>query len=250
MTLAHAARSWVRDHLHLDVQRYPAADPLYGLSLLLHHLEVDLVVDVGANDGGYGSALRRLGYDRQIVSFEPLAEPFAALAEQAARDGGWDVVHCALGDREGEVVMHVAGNAGASSSVLSMLETHVAAAPQAAYVGDESVRLRRLDEALPEVVDLAGRRPWLKIDVQGFERAVLDGADGLFGTHALLGVQTEMSLVPLYDGQMLWRETVDRLGGQGFDLVSLVPGFSDPRTGRLLQADGVFARRDAFEQPT
>lgn len=250
MTLAHTARTWVRDHLRLDVRRYPDSDPLHDLSLLLQHLAVDLVVDVGANDGGYATALRGLGYQRRIVSFEPLSEPFARLSERAARDDGWDVVRCALGDTEGEVVVHVAGNDGASSSVLPMLDSHVGAAPQSAYVRDETVRLRRLDEALPEVVDLARRRTFLKIDVQGFERAVLDGAAGLFAGARLLGVQAEMSLMPLYDGQMLWRETVDRLAAEGFDLVSLVPGFSDPRSGRLLQADGIFAHRDAFETPT
>jgi FkbM family methyltransferase len=250
MTLAHTARTWVRDHLRVDIRRYPASDPLHGLSLLLQHLAVDLVVDVGANDGGYATALRELGYHRHIVSFEPLSEPFARLCERAGHDGSWDVVQCALGDHEGEVEVHVAGNDGASSSVLPMLEAHLGAAPQSAYVRDETVRLRRLDEALPEAVDLAGRRTFLKIDVQGFERAVLDGAEGLFGADLLVGVQAEMSLVPLYDGQMLWRETVDRLAAQGFDLVSLVPGFSDPRSGRLLQADGVFAHRRAFETPT
>ncbi|MFZ2014377.1 MAG: FkbM family methyltransferase [Nocardioides sp.] len=250
MTLAHSARTWARDHLRLDVQRYPASDPLHGASLLLEHLDIDLVIDVGANDGGYASALRRLGYDRRIVSFEPLAEPFGRLAARAAGDASWDVVRCALGDEDGDVVVHVAGNGGASSSVLPMLDSHVSAAPQSAYVRDESVRLRRLDEVLREIVDPVPRRTFLKIDAQGFERAVLDGAEGLFRDDLLLGVQAEMSLVPLYVGQMLWRETVDRLAAQGFDLVSLVPGFTDPRSGRLLQADGVFAPGRAFEPPT
>ena len=84
-----------------DVQRYPASDPLHGLSVLLQHLAVDLVVDVGANDGGYATALRELGYRRRIVSFEPLAEPFARLSERAGSDGSWDVVQCALGDQRG-----------------------------------------------------------------------------------------------------------------------------------------------------
>jgi FkbM family methyltransferase len=240
MTLAHAARTWVRSRLGLDVQRYPQSDPLYGLSLLLAHLEVDLVLDVGANDGGYTRTLRRLGYRGEVVSFEPLPGPFALLRAAAADDTHWDVVRCAVGDDEGEIVVHVAGNDGASSSVLPMLDAHLTAAPAAAYVADEKVPLHRLDGLVGDRVE--GRRCFLKMDVQGFERAVLDGAVTLLSGGHVLGVQAEMSLVPLYEGSMLWRETVDRLSGAGYELASLVPGFTDPTSGRLLQADGVFVR--------
>lgn len=240
MTLAHAVRSWVRTHVGLDVQRYPQSDPLHGLGLLLGHLAVDLVIDVGANDGGYARTLRRLGYRGRIVSFEPLSEPFARLSAASDGDTLWDVVRCAVGDEEGEIVVHVAGNSGASSSVLPMLETHLTAAPAAAYVKDEKVPVHRLDALVADRVE--GRRCFLKMDVQGFERAVLAGASGLLASDRLLGVQAEMSLVPLYEGSMLWRETVDRMSGAGFELASLVPGFTDPTSGRLLQADGVFVR--------
>jgi FkbM family methyltransferase len=240
MTLAHAVRSWVRSHVGLDVQRYPQSDPLHGLSLLLRHLEIDLVIDVGANDGGYARTLRQLGYDGRIISFEPLSEVFARLRAAAEDDTRWDVVRSAVGDDEGEIVIHVAGNDGASSSALPMLETHLAAAPSAAYVTDETVPLHRLDGLLADRVE--GHRCFLKLDVQGFERAVLDGAVGLLSSGRVLGVQAEMSLVPLYEGAMLWRETVDRMSDAGYELASLVPGFTDPTSGRLLQADGVFVR--------
>jgi FkbM family methyltransferase len=240
MTFAHAARCWVRSRVGLDVQRYPQSDPLHGLSLMLAHLGIDLVLDVGANDGGYARTLRRLGYRHRIISFEPLSEPFARLRSAADGDDGWDVVRCAVGDVEGEIVVHVAGNDGASSSVLPMLESHLQAAPAAAYVSDEKVSLHPLDTLVGDRVE--GARCFLKMDVQGFERAVLDGASALLSGGHVLGVQAEMSLAPLYEGSMLWRETVDRMTDAGYELASLVPGFTDPTSGRLLQADGVFVR--------
>jgi FkbM family methyltransferase len=243
MTLVHRARIWVQDHFGLDVLRYPESDPLHGLNRFLSHLAVDLVVDVGANDGGYAVALRRLGYHGHIVSFEPLSEPFARLTARAADDPEWTTVQCALGDREGEEVVHVAGNSEASSSVLPMLAVHVEAAPPSVYHRDETVQMRRLDTTLPGIFEMGGHRTFLKIDVQGYERAVIEGSDGLFRDGLLVGVQAEMSFVPLYEGQMLWRETVGVLESRGYELVSLLPGFTDPRSGRLLQADGVFARR-------
>ncbi len=241
MTLAHTARTWVRKSLKLDVQRYPQSDPLYHLSRLLRHLEIDLALDVGANDGGYASSLRNLGYAARIISFEPLAEPFARLSDIAAQDSRWDVVRTAVGDRDGEIVIHVAGNDGASSSALPMLDAHLAAAPSAAYVADEKVPVQRLDALVGGQVE--GRRCFLKLDVQGFERNVLDGAASILAGGHVLGVQAEMSLVPLYDGSMLWRETVDRMSATGYELASLMPGFTDTTTGASSRPTGCSCER-------
>jgi predicted amino acid racemase len=70
---------------------------------------------------------------------------------------------------------------------------------------------------------------------------VLDGAaETLKRAH---GVLLELSLVPLYEGQTLWLEMIQRMADQGFTLWSIQKGFTDPRTGRSLQVDGIFLRR-------
>lgn len=81
---------------------------------------------------------------------------------------------------------------------------------------------------------------FLKLDVQGAEGLVLDGAQGCIDR--LAGIQTEMSLVDLYDGQVTFQDLLNRLGRQGFELVGVIPGFSDPHSGRMLQFDGIFLR--------
>jgi hypothetical protein len=58
------------------------------------------------------------------------------------------------------------------------------------------------------------------------------------------GLQVELSLVPLYEGQLLFDEMIAMLTGMGFELWSLIPGFVNQKTGRLLQVDGLFSRRD------
>jgi hypothetical protein len=88
--------------------------------------------------------------------------------------------------------------------------------------------------------DLDPERTLLKIDVQGYERDVLDGA--VKTLPAFLGVRTEMSLVPLYEGQALMPEIVELLARHGFELWHVEPGFTEPGTRRLLQLDGVFFR--------
>jgi FkbM family methyltransferase len=205
---------------------------------LLRSEGIDAVLDVGANAGQYAQRLRAAGYTGRIVSFEPLAEAFAALQRAAAADPRWDARRLALGDADGEGAIHVAANSW-SSSLLDMGERHLASAPESAYISTEQVATARLDTIWDDVVG-AEERPFLKLDVQGFELHVLRGASARLDR--LVGVQAELALVHLYEGDSLWRDVVAYLDSHGFELAGLEPGFEDPQTGRMLQVDGIFLR--------
>lgn len=201
---------------------------------------VSVVLDVGANSGQYATGLRESGYTGRIVSFEPLSGPYSVLQRKASTDAAWDTRQCALGDADGTISINVAGNEGASSSALPMLQRHQDAFPPANYVGTEQVPTHRLDSLAPEVLrrdDIA----FLKIDVQGFEKHVIDGATSTVSDRCV-GMQLELSFQPLYDGGMLIREALEVVDSLGFTLAGLIPGFTDPRNGRMLQADGIFFR--------
>lgn len=201
---------------------------------------IDAVLDIGANTGQFAEELRRAAFTGHIVSVEPLGDAFAVLERAAQEDSTWLTHRAAVGAHAGVLTMNVAGNS-VSSSVLPMLARHSDAAPQTAYVSTEDV-------PATTVVDLVQRyglepsRTLLKIDVQGYEQPVLAGASPLLAEFA--GVRTEMSLVPLYDGQVLMPEIMSHLLDRGFEMWTIEPGFVEPSTGRLLQADGVFFRGD------
>jgi len=239
MKFKHELRHLVQ-RFGIDVVRYPLHDPLARLVKLLEYHRVNCVVDVGANDGEFASEIRGLGYSGRIISFEPLQQPFELLQRKAVADANWETRQCAVGDAKGEVTINVSGNAGLSSSVLPMLDTHIGVAPKSRYVGTETVRQERLDELLPDLGIGADVRTFLKIDVQGYERAVLDGAAALFADEAIVGLQLELSLVPLYEGAMTYRDGLDRAENLGMTLMGLDPVFADPKTGQLLQVDAVF----------
>ena len=76
------------------------------------------------------------------------------------------------------------------------------------------------------------------IDTQGFEWEVLDGASDTFVRAR--GVLCELSLVPLYEGQRLWLDLIERLESAGFVHWSFPKGLTDPRDGRTLQVDAIF----------
>lgn len=204
--------------------------------------QVDVVLDVGANSGQYATGLRRAAFKGRIVSFEPLSGPFSLLERKASKDPLWDCRQCAVGDFDGTISINVAGNAGASSSVLPMLKSHQDAFPPANYIGTEEVPIHRLDSVAPKILrptDVA----FLKIDVQGFEKMVLAGSKSTVNDRCV-GMQIELSFLHLYESSMLIREALDLVYSLGFTLTGLVPVFTDTRNGRLLQADGIFFRED------
>jgi FkbM family methyltransferase len=206
----------------------------------LSERRVNVVLDVGANAGQYARGLRDLGYQGRIVSFEPLSEAFAALQKAAAIDEDWKCLNLALGDVDLEgAEFHVSGFSE-SSSLLPINDRHIKALPASACRRTESVRVARLDSLRSEIL-----RPddsvWLKLDVQGFEKNVLLGA-----TETLAQVQfidTELSLVALYDGQPLLCEMVELIQAKGFEPISFENGFIEPQTGYALQVDGLFSRQ-------
>ena len=134
--------------------------------------------------------------------------------------------------------INVAGNSF-SSSLLEMLPAHVASAPDSAYTGTQLVEVKTLDSIFDDMC-AEGEQVYLKIDTQGCESKVLAGAKGVLDRIAT--IRLEMSLVPLYAGELLLEDMVRLLRELGYSPIAIEPGFFDPATGRLLQADGVFHR--------
>lgn len=211
------------------------------LPRLLDQHGVRTVLDVGASDGGYASGLLMGGYRGRIISFEPLPHSWERLRVRAAGFTAWHVApRLALSDQEGEADFHEAGNS-VSSSLLGMTSVHTDAAPASHFVSTARVRTRTLDSVLPE---LDCEAPiFLKLDVQGAEHMVLEGAREALGT-AIIGVQLEMSLAPLYEGQTGASDLDALLRSRGFQCWDILPGFRDPNSLRMLQCDGVYFRSD------
>ena len=81
----------------------------------------------------------------------------------------------------------------------------------------------------------------LKLDLQGYERDALRGARATLS--AVVGIQIELSFTPLYEGGMLYDESLALLRDLDFEVALLAPAFVDPQFGSWLQADAVLFRR-------
>src|SRR5580704_5057621 len=227
-------------HFGVEVLRWrPKSIPEAALARMIDQHRIDTVLDVGANEGQYALSLRELGYRGRIISFEPLAGAHRRLQQSAAKDPAWIIPpRTAIGNQDGQVPFNLASN-GVSSSVLNMLDTHQRAAPDVGYTGTEIVPISRLDRVANEFLGEA-RNIFLKVDAQGFENQVLQGATELLCR--VVGAQLELSLVPLYEGETLFTELVGLMEKKGFSIWGILPGLTDNSSGRLLQTEVVFFR--------
>lgn len=200
---------------------------------------IDAVLDVGANEGQYALELRKLGYAGRIHSFEPVSAAYKKLSENAKTDSLWETSPVALGEKNETQRIHVSGDTRASS-LMPMLLRHLEVADYFRTVGSEEITVRRLDDMVEELLD-AEARIFLKIDAQGYEEKVLEGARKTLGR--AWGVQLELSLTPLYEGEPSIEHMIRFMREQHFVLHSLEYGFTDPETGQMLQVDGIFGRQ-------
>ncbi|MFL5764360.1 MAG: FkbM family methyltransferase [Bacteroidia bacterium] len=208
---------------------------------LFGHYDIDLVFDIGANKGQYAKGIMDAGYKGRIVSFEPLSAVHAIIASEAKGSATWEVApRCAIGAKKEEIEIHISANS-VSSTLLNMLDSHIEGAPESKIIGKEKVQVLPLDEIGGSYIKNA-KNLFLKIDVQGFEQEVLKGAQQMIAKAK--GIEMEISLVPLYEGQdWLLPQILAYMEEKGFILTSIVPAFTDHKTGRVLQCNGIFYRK-------
>jgi FkbM family methyltransferase len=173
---------------------------------------IDTVIDVGANEGQFIDFLRlQIGFTGRILSFEPVSDLFAALSRKAASDPLLSVFPYALGEAEGEAEINVA----ALSVFSSFLEPRNAVAQFVSEnkpVRRETVQVRRLDDVVPPDIKLA--HTYLKLDTQGYDLAVAHGGPRSLG--AIPALQTEVSMVPIYENMPSFVDALTFFGRHGF----------------------------------
>jgi len=210
-----------------------------NLVTILNHFGVTIVLDIGAHRGEYGGYLRRAGWTGRIVSFEPQSAVRPALESRAAEDGNWQVApQMAIGDRGGEVTLNISAETDMSSA-LPLANSAMRFTPTSKMVDSETVPLKTLASVFDSFVQ-PDDTVFVKVDTQGLEPAVLDGAVKVMPR--ITGWQLEMSIEPIYDGESDWRAMLDRMDALGYAAHLFIPGYFSRHIARQLQIDGVFMR--------
>ncbi len=196
----------------------------------LESFNFQTVIDVGANKGQFAYFAFCQWPRASLHCFEPLPGPRARLAALLPKQT--HVHDCALGNSETVTPMHLASREDSSSLLpLARSQKDIFKMDE---IGTVDVPVRRLDQLVgPHLA----RPALLKIDVQGFEYEVLEGATGLLSQ--LDAIYVEASFMELYASQRLADDVVTFLQDHGFTLAGRFNDAHD-ETGNLIQADLLF----------
>lgn len=229
----------------IDRRYLNSASLAANLRTILTAHSVDCVIDAGAHHGEFVQFLRQcVGYKGLIRSFEPSPATFERLTRRWARDPRWKGYQVALGesDRTGQLLTH------RETVFDSFLETSPSAIE---HYGDQvdgaqtlTVPIRRLDRFVPEAApELAGKRLFLKMDTQGFDKEVYRGSSGLLSQ--IVGLQSELAVVALYVGVDDFVDLLSEYRRDGFEVSGMYPVNRDEQDLRVIEFDGLMVRANA-----
>ena len=224
--------------LHFEVDAEPALR--FHLRKVLKRLDVNCVFDVGANRGEYARLLREEGYNGDIISFEPNKETYQYLSEIARKDERWAVYNMALGSEETTQNLNVA-TLPYLSSLLAPTDYADTIFGGVEIAHTQSTEVKRLDSIYSKLVKhISDPRIFLKMDTQGYDLEVIKGAEGCLQN--VLGLQSEVSVRPLYENMPNYLQSLAEYHSLGFNLTGLFPVARDNRTFNIIEYDCVMIR--------
>ena len=235
MTRVQKLLALIRQPQYRRALRHGVAASVEHDQTMLSH-DYRTILDVGANRGQFALVAARRFPDAALFCFEPLEQARAALRRALGAHANLRIIEVAAAAIAGESVFHVT-RADDSSSLLPSTSLQVETFPGTQVVEEMVVATDRLD-AVIATRDLVSP-VLMKIDVQGTELEVLQGASGLL--ERVDTILVECSFVELYAGQSLAHDVITHVFGWGFRLASVVAPTTDG-AGRVLQADLVFER--------
>lgn len=206
---------------------------------ILRTFNINSILDVGANEGQFASKLLNLGYTGHIYSFEPLHAIYSKLHKKTAGYSNWSAINMGVGSKEEELVINVAENFE-SSSILEVDNKSIEVEPATRTTHQEKIKVTTIDAFIAGHKNL-NNEVLLKLDIQGYEMEALKGA--LENLNRFKLIQVELSFVQVYKGGPLYKEVINFLEEKNYEFFTFIPAFVDSKTGRMLQADGIFVRK-------
>lgn len=214
------------------------------LRQLFDHEKIDVVLDVGANEGQFRDFLREeVRYSGFIHSFEPNSRLATLLQQrQVTSDTNWKVHHCGIGNEPGEMILNIMETETFSSfREPSAIETDIFSNFNKVN-HREKVAVHRLDHFPGGLTGLEGGRVYLKTDTQGFDIHVMEGAEEIL--RYVKALQFEVPFKRIYAGMPGYQAMLSEAEKRGFEVSSFAPVTFD-RNLSSIEMDCVLVKKES-----
>jgi FkbM family methyltransferase len=204
-------------------------------------LRIRTFIDVGANAGQWYLTIHEAHKDANFWCFEPLPEMYTALAKLASVNGKLRTANLAMSNFTGKAKLNISSNKGASSS-LQKPSNHLSLHKNIHFENTREVQVETLDVYFKDI-ELESR-VYLKMDVQGHEWKVIEGARELLQHIDVIELESSMS--PQYEGEIPHHQLINKIMKLGFVFFC----GSKPRTdeqGRQWDLNSILIRENLVE---
>ena len=219
------------------LKKEPTINSFAAQQKLLKSIVNPVIFDVGAHHGQTALEYSNLFPLAKILSFEPFKDSFKILEANTPRIKNFNAYNFALGNYDGISEMNI-NNSTATNSILStddkaydlwgknLLETQTKVA----------IEIVTLDSFIQK--NSINRIDVLKLDTQGSEYLIIEGAKNAIKNNKIKLVYTEIITVPTYNKQKALDEILYLFRNHGF----LLYNFYNPATinNKLMQLDAIF----------
>jgi FkbM family methyltransferase len=204
----------------------------------LHALNIDTILDIGANLGQFTNTALHLLPNAIIYSFEPIPDCFDKLSDSVKNNSNVKTYNIGIGAESGTISFQY-NKFSAASSFLESTDKLKDSFPYAGETNSINVSISRLDDIAKDLK--IGDSLLTKIDVQGYEDKVLAGGEITIKRSKIIIIET--SFEKLYEQQPLFDDIYHSLIGWGFSYAGNIDQLEDPNDGRPLQCDAIFIKR-------
>jgi FkbM family methyltransferase len=232
-----------RNPSYAEVRKNGGARDLYRLlnKPWLRREGIGTVLDVGANEGQFIKVARVLFPTASILAFEPNPRLTSALESLLSPPGSGAVFPIACGRESATMPLYLTRFSPAAS-LLRPTALRIPDFPIVETGETIQVAVDRLDQVVRS--SALARPPYLlKIDVQGFEWEVLEGAIGLLPDVAV--ILCEVNTVAFYAGQAGFEQIYAFMREHDFRLVDIGEPIRARATGEVLYFDVAFLKTSA-----
>lgn len=207
--------------------------------------EINLSLDIGANVGNYTKLILQ-ETNSKVISFEPLPDAYREL-ENLKKDFSerLEIFNIAISNENKKQDLHFSNEKSEKASLMKHLE-------KLSFIGKAnknkiSVEVKKLDDLKNilknQIID------FIKIDTEGYEFEVLDGAKYLLKEHKPKFIQIEFNWHQLLKGQTLYKissmidfSDIFKILPHGDELIQIDP--SRPENNIYHLSNYVFIRKD------